>query len=853
MLWRVRQGFRHLRQAKSIVQFSPCYSPGSLFLIVQPLHISFTPRWPPAVAYHPQTLSDSRCVREERSQKGQAPGQAEDIGRVQNVKHGRGPKSASQTSSPFVGRSKDVSSPAEPPFTPVVDMLFRRLALKHRLFQVSIDSGELAQLAEYVGDRTRAGELAMLMADSSVPMRALQVCILAHKLGCTLKQSVYEGLAYRFASKHLWVLVRSTVELGKGQTGRTTIRLLNWRVRALIETNEYASLDNVIEQVKKENLLPNRRTYHLLVSGYLRNRDLLRAQCCLASMERAGFPMDVTTHALIVSSYRSLGPDPAVKAKALEVLREADPRSSTLILNGLIQLALDANNMPEAFQYLSMYDRHPTEAEGLVGRASDITQQGGDLSMTKLGSNGSSPPPSCFPAAQDAMTFTMLINHLAKEADLDRILQVLQRMQSAGISPDGSTAAALVRAYFISRKPDVAVQIVANMCSSSEEVRGLFRRIGLPAQEVQTPLPEGIPPTTELFNALLRGVSNIYGLNGIRTVQRIMRCSHIRADGKTIAVLLQHLVHTQRSLPREVIRTARAFNSRGATITLEHMHVVLSSVLHREQEILRYNRRPSIQSGSSGRPQEISGVGESFDPIAGVKLPPTQSYTSLTRPLLAALSSRRIRSDKATFALRIKHDAVIKGDLDLAKHTFEAMVSRGLHPNEYHFAALMEGYAALGDMDGAVNIMRSASKFSSHSLNVKMYTILINGYGSQGKPSDAIRTFREMVNAGIQPDATAVYVLAKAFVAARAYQMARRVVLQLWPSALPFPEHMREASLHRLMHQLNLAYGKAPSRRLSARKQRMLRWKINRIMKGWDILSAHTGRLERSKSRTGRT
>ncbi|OBZ79290.1 hypothetical protein A0H81_00887 [Grifola frondosa] len=262
------------------------------------------------------------------------------------------------------------------------------------------------------------------------------------------------------------------------------------------------------------------------------------------------------------------------------------------------------------------------------------------------------------------------------------------------------------------------------------------------------------------------------------------------------------------------------------------------SVLRRGWAATAANLATGHRDEPSRPVHEISGTSEYLHPTAGINLPRRLSYRALTQPLLRSLISRRVRSDRATFAIRIRHDAVVKGDIEMANRSFQAMLDCGLHPNQYHFAALMEGYAQAGDMAGAVDLAESAVRMGI-TVGVKMYTILIAGYARLGEPTHAMRVFHDMVEAGIRPDIAAVDAVASAFFAVGACSVARRVLLQLWPSVAPVPDEISGASLLELARTFRAmdigSGGRDDSQRfsLSSQERRMLRWKVRKIVHIW--------------------
>ncbi|OSX67388.1 hypothetical protein POSPLADRAFT_1129916 [Postia placenta MAD-698-R-SB12] len=818
MLWRASRALRHLQPAKALFLPAPLVTTFPSYILGHPLHQSAGLQWSHALAPRAQPIA------------------------TRDPTEGTGPDAQPENTSPALTSSpepppsasdeKAVTVPSRIRFSdPTLGPAIDKLVSKGRPVLLKRSSDPVVA---FLTDPVQARKVAIRMADSSEPMRAIRVLIISNKLGCKFAQLLYEGLAHRFAKQGRWPLVRRVVELGKRHTGHTTLRLLNWRTRALVHTQAYASLSGVLELFAEEKVKPDRRTYHLLISGQLRNRDLVRAKRCMGLMEEAGFPPDVSTHALIVSSYRSLGSDPTVQRKALEHLAKADEKEATVILNGLIQMSLDCNDMVAAFRFLTMYDSRIAQSDSQVNEEG-IVRVDGDIQRR------SHPPPG---SVQDTATYTMLVNYFAKTRDLDRACQVFEQMRKAGVRPDSRAAAALIRAHFNTGHSVTALRMVADVCKDTPQIRQLFARIGFSAEMEKDGLhiPPGIGPSAHIFNALLQGILTSHGLNGMRVVMHLMRLHNADMDQYTLEIFLSHLDKVENARPREIMRLLRKLHSEHITPTLRHLHVILRTILRRERRrvIRAEDRAPtdvvSFVSRANGDPpmKEISGVAESFDPSGGVELTPWLSYRRLMEPLVSSLQDRGVRSDRATFALRIRHDAVVKGDMGLAKQGFEAMVGRGLHPNEYHFSALVEGYVRQGDMTAAMDIIRAATKMGVNP-NVHMYSMMIVGYAKQKNPTQALHIFHEMTAAGIQPDVVSVHILTRAFILAGAKNTAHNVLMELWPKVAPFPAALRDASLHILMKTFGalVKTGYTFKERLSSKKQRILRWKVRGLVQRW--------------------
>ena len=170
--------------------------------------------------------------------------------------------------------------------------------------------------------------------------------------------------------------------------------------------------------------------------------------------------------------------------------------------------------------------------------------------------------------------------------------------------------------------------------------------------------------------------------------------------------------------------------------------------------------------------------------------------------------------------MRIKHFAVIKRDVEAAREQFRTMVELGFRPNRYHYGALMEGYAASGDLRGAAEVMRAAAD-AGLKPDVKMHTILVAGHARLTRTKGAMRAFRTMLADGVRPDVPAVDALVSAFFRRREYGAARRLLLRLWPQVAPLPDGAEEAPLRDLARGFRALHpGNAVTQKMSSRKRR---------------------------------
>jgi pentatricopeptide repeat protein len=170
-----------------------------------------------------------------------------------------------------------------------------------------------------------------------------------------------------------------------------------------------------------------------------------------------------------------------------------------------------------------------------------------------------------------------------------------------------------------------------------------------------------------------------------------------------------------------------------------------------------------------------------------------------------------------------------------AKNVFQTMLDRGLHPNEYHYAALMEGYAATGELAAAEAVMNAAERAGIRP-NCVMHTILIVGYARRKKPEQAMRILRHMVAVGVRPDVPAIDAITSVFFAVGAHGLARQTLLGLWPSVAPLPHDFERASLELLVSHFRNLHGVHISLKLSDREPHKLIGKLKELSRTWLLM-----------------
>ncbi|KAF8560456.1 hypothetical protein OG21DRAFT_1430293 [Imleria badia] len=711
-------------------------------------------------------------------------------------------------------------------------------ASKEEIVVLVSDINASFKLRRYFRQRESARRLAQFLASTSRPSRAHSVMTLAHALGCRFKPNHFETVLHQLSLKEYWSSIPPLVSLARDQCGKTTARLLNWKIRAFIECHRFGHLNHVIEEFARDNVQPTRRTFHLLVSGHLRNQDLDSAKRFLQLMEKAGFPLDASTHALIVTAYRSLGLDPQVHARALEALPHVDVRTSTRVLNSIIQHFLDVGDECSAAKHINRMIAPVTSRRETAHHPGGTTigVVGARSSLIHSSLPSSERTPVIHP---DAATFTILINYLNSRRQFHRIHKLVNRMVEIGVKPDAGVVAALIRTYCLSGRDDMAMSLLAAMLDSDADARSVLALLHVKDMP-QLPIDiKGIGLTVHVLNAALPRVMEVRGLSGARFIMRIMRSEGIQSNAATIEVFLNYLARMEHIETCRLTQVLRSTSRKVHGLTIRHLNIILRSALRREKHRVHGSGWDTTAAKFSPTRRYTSAfpenrnilTSENFDPSGSLRHPHDDSCI---RSTILALSRKGIKSDRATFAMWLRHEGIADPTLGTATSVFRHMIDKGMHPNRYHFTSLMDGFTRAGNMEAAEQVMRS-TKAAGFEPDVVMWTVLISGYGRKGEPGLAMRAFRTMVAAGIPPDVPAIDALAHAYFAVGAYSVARKVLLELWPRVKPFPSEFKDAPLKQLARTFRRSGNAGATRResLTLQEQRSFNRKLRQVLQEW--------------------
>lgn len=690
------------------------------------------------------------------------------------------------------------------------------------------------------------------LAQSQTPQYSSKVLHLANDLGLKLHQNVYECAVYHLAALNRWDIILDIVDAGKRHTGRTTSRLLNWRARALIETQNYSHLPQILDEFRSAKLVPSERTFHLVLSGCLRNLDLEGARACLQSMKDIGFTPNSSTDALIVKYYRPFAADFRVRQRALGSLPALLPIAGVAVLNNLIQAALDSHDIPSTLHFLESFDQATINIiRPLI--SADLDFHTRNLSNKALLYDL---PPLARGIKPNATTFANFISNRAKKADLSGAIELVKGMASLGVSATPAIMAALVHAYFAAGQGNTAIRMIERL-QHTLSFQPLIKDAELDDQHGADGLPLelfNVPLNIQILNMLFREILRRQGLDHACFVMSILRANNLQPTSSTLEILLAHLKNVEGAHPRILFHVLRKFSSPAIQPTLRHLRIILSSIVR--QEIYWRNgsgwrtfasKYPRSPKASSHR--RLSRITSRFDPTAGIEILEPPVHRSFVMSIIESLVKRGVKSDSFVMALRIRLEGVLNSDMDAAQAVFRTLLARGLRPNEYHFSALMEGFVCSGDIKTATNILETA-KQSGVKANVVLFTILIAAYARTYDPNMAVRTFQKMTSIGISPDVASIDAVVSAFYAVGAYSTCRRLLITLWAYIQPFPETLRNANLKALAIRFRTLHGSAPRTMKLSKSQRIaLHSRVKRILNNFRFHFSARQRQDRIKIR----
>lgn len=685
-----------------------------------------------------------------------------------------------------------------PELTPIIDAF----ASNDSLETIAQFVKNSSSLLSFFQDRKKMRDVAVNLAQSTAPHRSIDILELANRVGLTLKQGAYEAVAFHLASSKNWDLVLISATLGVKHVGKPTVRLLDWRARALMELQHYGLVQDVFLDFDSAKLSPSDRTYQLVLAGCLHNHDMEGAKRCIRRVQEAGSHQTNGLIRLIGQFHRHFGIDSKVRQHALDTLPDLSPTLAVVVLNNIIQSALDANDVSTTLVLLTLFEWPCVQ---------DIISA---LAATQDPKAQISPSPQVLlpdvpkGLKPDTRTFAIAMNYHIRRSNFQRAIGLGESALLNGVPATEDIITPFVHAFFLQNRGNIAVEMLARMSSKSMPVEFgvLLAHTEPKINRRSIPKISRISLTTRICNALLRGTLRRQGLRHVPSIFSIMHANNLRPNTRTLEILVSHLSSTEGVRPRTILNVLQDLSTSPHEVSVRHLHHLIRYVLREEKRsFLRTGWRSyTKKSRGPNRKRELSrrslGSGDSFDPLGGITFGSHTGLGFIAESFIQSLVERKVKTDRAMIAMRIRRDAMLHGEIESSQGVFRTLSARGMQATHHHFSALMEGYAAMGDVIAAKEVMELA-KTAGVVPNVVMYTTLIHGYGRKHDPKSAMHVFREMVTQGVYPDVASIDALVGAFFASGASKMARKHLIMLWPFIEPFPEALQDASLMTLTTQ----------------------------------------------------
>lgn len=681
-----------------------------------------------------------------------------------------------------------------PEFAPVIDAFASNDPLDNMIWLVK-SSPSLLPLFQ---DRKKIQDVATNLALSAEPYRSIDILELAHRVGHTGKHGAYEAVAHHLASIKDWRLVLLCVSLGIDHLGKPTTRLLNWRARALLELQQFGLLQGVLEGFDSAKLSPTDRTYEIVLTGCLQNHNLDGAKYCIRRMQESPSLQTTRTPSLIAKFHRHFAIDRKVRQDALDTLPQLSPILAVNTLNNIIQSALDVKDVPICLDLLTLFEQSYVQEIIAVLEVTHDPRTQKILHEVDL-------PEIPVDLKPDTRTFSIIMNYLIRRSNYQLAINIGEVALRKRFPATEDIITSFVHAFFLQNCGNVALKMLSRISKPMKYEFGELHVRGAPKMDWRRiPNITNFPLTTRICNALLRGILRRQGLRHVPTIFAIMHANNLEPNARTLEILVSHMSSTEGVRPRTILEILRNLSASSFEVSVRHLHHLIRYILQEEKRsffgttwrsyaktYVRTYTRPNQKRRSRRR---SLGSGDQFDPLGGINFGSHSAYGYTARPLLQSLVDRKVKSDSAVIALRIRRDALLHGETESAQDVFHTMTARGLHATHHHFSALMEGYAMMGDLETARGVMELARN-AGVSPNVVMYTILIHGYARKHDAGSAMRVFREMVEQGVYPDVASIDAVVGAFYASGASRLARKHLIMLWPYIEPFPEALQQANL----------------------------------------------------------
>ncbi|KZT55512.1 hypothetical protein CALCODRAFT_556382 [Calocera cornea HHB12733] len=649
-----------------------------------------------------------------------------------------------------------------------------------------------------------------------------------------------------------WQPLLEFIELAQSRS-KTTARLLKMKTMALIGLGDYKCLDGMLSEFDKWGAKADREVYERLISAWMGIPNFQKVEQCISLMESAGYAVTADAWKALISGYVPNN-DITVEERALAILRGLSNVGARALLHKVLTKCLMDRDSSGANFVLNLFEPSPIPERHQAFLAQGIPAILNDVTLVPT-----------------AMTFTILLRLLPNLSGFGDVPKLWRHMKTLGITPAPATIAALMQAHIEVGNLPAAGRIAYDTCRAklTSDLRQAWMRFFDWSLEPPSIGFRQYAPSVQVFETLLGALLTSTGLRGVLLIISSMQATNVQPTSKSVQMITkfvrQHMDLNVAELSKLVTELATKTNQRAPT--LQHLNqLLLATVQSNEQRHQKIGWR-AFNSRFTNPRHAPDGVqlDPSITTTAGLAVSDLTGGAEF-ESIVDSLEARGQTPDAFTYNVRLRYEAVTRGDMAAAKRVLTEMTNRGIQPNAHHWLDLMRGFIRNGDMASAEAIITSM-RFLKLDVDVRTYTNLIHGYAGLKQPHESMRVFQIMLEQGIRPDWGAVDALTGAYYGARQLENARRILLEYWSYVAPFPSELVDSPLSLLINNFRAMEDKAASqhvfswdggpvtdRRLHGRQKHSQSSDISEALtRTWQTVFRHGGSLSSLENDTDST
>ncbi|WVQ73916.1 hypothetical protein IAR50_003497 [Cryptococcus sp. DSM 104548] len=481
-----------------------------------------------------------------------------------------------------------------------------------------------------------------------------------------------------------------------------TARLVELYMQAHLGVRQSTKVPTIFELHDVLSLEPTVAAVNHLIQAYMEIGDLPTARA-IAAEANSGEGRDIAMQQLaLLRGYRTLGMEENLEKKVLSDIEKLQLPLQGALIHALARLRLGAGDIEAA--------------ESLL-RKLDLRRWGGGEGEGIQGSDH---------------TGTLLFSVAVQNEDLDRVRWFWNHFAQTPQMIKDEIIRNLLTILVKAEKFDDALAVLHSGLPNPPES----------ALSKEWRLPEGVTPGISSLNLYLGAMARQQGLSGIETAMSFFHLYRIKPDSTTLKIIvdyarasLEHRPNDLAALVSSIMDVSPDLAPNAALLDSLLADAVASMGRHNPRSLAH----PSILRSHSE---------DTFHPTAGLELSP-DLYESLASTI-TALESAGAQSTARAISNRLRFDAMSNSTISgvpSARIVWNSLLARGFVPDSRHIVALMQGYAEIGHMLEAQDVML-LSKQLKISPTRDMHAVLLAGYGKKRKPLLARRSYEHIKQLG---------------------------------------------------------------------------------------------------------